>query len=107
MLIPLDKNPGMRPIGIGERIQGIIEQAVTSCLRSEIINTNGNLQLCIGIRSESETAVHTSFNMLENEENHGILQTGALNTFNSVNKAAILHTMNILFPIYIYIYIYI
>ena len=42
-LIPLDKNPGMRSIGIREVIRRIIGKAVTSCLRNDILNTNGNL----------------------------------------------------------------
>lgn len=50
-LIPLDKNPGLRPIGIGEVIRRIIGKVVMICLKNDIINTNGNLQLCAGIRS--------------------------------------------------------
>ena len=73
-LIPLDKNPGMRPIGIGEVMPIIIRKALTSCLRSDVINTNSNLQLYTGIRSECEIAVHASVDMFEDEKNHEIPQ---------------------------------
>ena len=49
-VMPLDKNPRLRPIGIGEGIRRITGKAVTSCLESDIINTNGNLQLRNEIR---------------------------------------------------------
>ena len=32
-LIPLDKNPGLRPIGIGETIRRILGKAVTNVLK--------------------------------------------------------------------------
>ena len=73
-MIPLDKCPGLRPIGIGEVIRRIIGRAVMSCLNNDIIQANGNLQLCTGIRSGCEIAVHASADMFEDEENHGILQ---------------------------------
>ena len=67
-LIPLDKNPGMGPKGIGEIIRRIIGEALPDCARSDIINTNGNLQLCTGIISGCEIAVHVSVDMFEDEE---------------------------------------
>ena len=36
-LIPLDKNPGLRPIGVGEVLRRIIGKAVTSTVKNEII----------------------------------------------------------------------
>ena len=73
-LTPLDKNPGLKPIRFVAGIRRIIEKVVTSCFRSDIINTNGNLQLGPGIRSGCEIAVHASIDMFEEEKNHGILK---------------------------------
>ena len=47
-LIPLDKNPGLRPIGIGEVLRRIIGKAVTSVLKTEMRDAAGGLQLCVG-----------------------------------------------------------
>lgn len=61
----------MRPIGIGEVTGRIIGTAATSCLRSNMINTNVNLQLRTRIKLECNTAAQASVDMFE--ENYGIL----------------------------------
>ena len=57
-LIPLDKNPGIRPIGIGEVLRRIIAKAVMRTFRSEIMDSVGCYQLCGGQRAGCEAAVH-------------------------------------------------
>ena len=47
-LIPLDKSPGIRPIGIGEVLRRIMGKAVSSTLRNDIKLSAGPLQLCAG-----------------------------------------------------------
>ena len=47
-LIPLDKNPGVRPIGVGEVLRRIIGKAILSVIKPEILSSAGNLQLCAG-----------------------------------------------------------
>ena len=46
--IPLDKNPGVRPIGIGEVIRSIIDRTITKCLKSELMVLGSNYQLYPG-----------------------------------------------------------
>ena len=58
-LIPLDKNPGIRPIGIGEVLRRNIAKAVTIHLRENIQLAGGSLQTCSGIPSGIEAAVHS------------------------------------------------
>ncbi len=53
-LIPLDKNPGVRPIGIGETPRRIIAKAVIRYLREDIQSAAGSLQLCAGQESGCE-----------------------------------------------------
>ena len=59
-LIPLDKNPGVRPIGIGETLRRIVGKAVTTILKSDIQAACGCLQTCTGIRSGIEAAIHAT-----------------------------------------------
>ena len=57
-LIPLDKSPGVRPIGIGEVLRRIVGKAIISVIRPDIINSAGFLQLCAGQKVGCEAAVH-------------------------------------------------
>jgi len=36
-LIPLDKNPGVRPIGIGETIRRIIRKSILQIVRNDVV----------------------------------------------------------------------
>ena len=47
-LVPLDKNPGMRPIGIGDGLRRIVGKVVTTLLKPEIVTAVGPLQLSAG-----------------------------------------------------------
>ena len=45
-LIPLDKNPGVRPIGIGDVLRRIISSATVSLLRPDLVAATAPLQTC-------------------------------------------------------------
>ena len=47
-LISLDKNPGVRPIGIGEVIRWILVCTVMRTFRRNILESAGDLQFCAG-----------------------------------------------------------
>ena len=47
-LIPLDKNPGVRRIGIGEILRRIIVIIITQCIKSDLKNLRKNFQHCLG-----------------------------------------------------------
>ena len=47
-LIPLDKNPGLRPIGIGETLRRIIGKTVARFLKQDVVDSVGSLQVCTG-----------------------------------------------------------
>ena len=57
-LLALDKNPGVRPIGIGEVACWIIAKAVLYTIGGDIQEAAGSIQLCTGQTSGSEAAVH-------------------------------------------------
>ena len=62
-LIPLDKCPGMIPIGVGEVPRRIIAKAVLRVIGRDI-EAAGSLQVCAGQEGGCEAAVHAMTPML-------------------------------------------
>jgi hypothetical protein len=92
-LIPLDKNPGVRPIGIGETIRRIIGKAILQVVRKDVVESAGSLQLCAGQPGGCEAAVHAANEIFKEEETDGVLLIDASNAFNSLNRQATLHNI--------------
>ncbi|XP_028416582.1 uncharacterized protein LOC114540659 [Dendronephthya gigantea] len=97
-LIPLDKNPGIRPIGIGEVLRRIVGKAILSVIKPDIISSAGNLQLCAGQASRCEAAVHAIRDIFEAQSTDAVLLVDADNAFNSLNRAVLLHNIRYLCP---------
>ena len=97
-LIPLDKNPGVRPIGVGEVLWRIIGKAILSVIKPEILSSAGNLQLCAGQAGGCEAAVHAMSDIFEEEETDALLLVDADNAFNSLNRRVLLHIIQYLCP---------
>ena len=58
-LVALDKNPGVRPIGIGEAARRIIAKAISiHVTRKDIQHAVGSLQLCTDQMAGVEAARH-------------------------------------------------
>ena len=72
-LIPLNKNPGIRPIGIGEIIRRIIGKAVGWVLKSDIQEAAGPLQVATGIQSGAEAAIHAMKELFDRDENDAVI----------------------------------
>ena len=97
-LIPLDKNPGLRPIGIGELLRRITGKAITSVLKNEMMSAAGTLQLCVGIESGVEANVHSMREIFAEDDTEGVIQVDANNAFNTFNRSVLLHNIWILCP---------
>ena len=91
-LIPLDKNPGLRPIEVGEVSRRI---AGSYCFSSEddVIKCTGTLQVCAGQEAGIEAAIYLMNMMYEDENTDVILLVDAINAFNSLNRQSSLHNM--------------
>ena len=91
-LIALDMCSGVRPIGIGEPSWKILGKTVALVTRSVLEEVCGVDQLCSGLRSGLEGAVHAIHELLIEHCNFGwgLLLVDATNVFNSVNRVAAL-----------------
>ena len=94
-LIALSKNPGVRPIGIGEIVRRVIAKAVLSVVKSDILDTVGLSQLCVGQVAGVEAAVHTVQSLFKRDDMEAALLVDASNAFNSLNRdTALLNIMS-------------
>ena len=97
-LIPLDKCPGIRPIGVGEVLPRITCKAILTVLKSHILNVTGYQQLCARLESGCEVAVHAVVDHFEEDTTHGFIQIDASDVLNLINRTLLLHNVKILYP---------
>ncbi len=97
-LIALDKNPGVRPIGIGELSRRIIAKAVLSVVGDDVQEVTGTRQLCGGQTSGIEAGVHSIRRAFEGNNAEAALLVDAANAFNSLNRAVALQNVRKLCP---------
>ncbi len=97
-LIALDKNPGVRPIGIGDTARRIIAKAVLTIISTDIQEATGCRQMCGGQISGIEAAVHAARSAFESTKAEAILLVDATNAFNALNRKVALQNMRRLCP---------
>ena len=98
-LIPVDKSPGLRPIGVGEVLRRIAGKVVMSVAKGDVQCSVGSLQVCAGQAGGCEAAIHAMRNVFEDEESDAILLIDAANAFNSMNRATMLENIKKICPI--------
>ena len=97
-MIPLNKCPGVRPIGIGEVPRRIIAKSVLSLFREDIQDAAGPLQVCAGQEGGCEAAIHAMRQFFSDDDIQGALLVDASNAFNSLNRQASLHNIRFICP---------
>ena len=63
--MPLEKNPGLQPIVVGEELCRIAGKVVMNLVKDDETKAVENLQLCGGKDAGCETAVHSMYAYLE------------------------------------------
>ena len=97
-VIPLDKNLGLRPIGVGEILRRITGKITVSVVKKEVISSTVSLQVCAGQEAGSEAAIHAMEKIFKEESTEAVLLVDAANAFNSINRKVFLHNISILCP---------
>ena len=88
----------MRPIGVGEVIRRIIRKCVTKGTKEDIVDAWGSLQLCAGLTSRGEAAIHAMHRKFEADDTDAVPLIDVSNALNLLNRAAALHNTRILCP---------
>ena len=97
-LIPLNKNPGVRPIAMGEVLRRIIGKAIGWTLYDDILNAAGPLQASAGLKGGAEAAIHAMKEIYQQDSTEGIILVDASNAFNSMNRQTALHNIQYICP---------
>ena len=97
-LIPLNKNPGVRPIGVGEVLRRIVGKMIAWSLTDEIQNAAGPLQVSSGLKGGAEAAIHAMRCIFEAVSTDAVILVDASNAFNSLNRQAALHNIQYTCP---------
>ena len=98
-LIPLNKNPGVRPVGVGEVLRGIARKSVMHIAKKDLKDAAGSLQVCMGQEAGSESTIHTIYDVYQQDETEAVLLVDIDNAFNSINRKAMLHKISITLPL--------
>ena len=97
-LIPLDKNPGLRPMEVGEILHRITRKVIVSVLKKKVASSAGPLQVCAGQEAGSEAAIHAMEKIFKEESTEAVLLVDEENAFNSINRKVFLQNISILCP---------
>jgi len=97
-LIPLDKNPGVRPIGVGEMLRRLVGKAVTRQFKDNITEAAGGLQMCAGQEGGCEAAIHAIKQAFDSDTSEAVLLVDANNAFNLLNREAALNNIKVSCP---------
>ena len=98
-LLPLNKNPGVRPIGIAEVCRRILGKAIMLVCKSDLVAAVCPSQLCVGLEAGCEAAFHSLKCCYEDTRTQGLLLVDASNAFNNLNRTTTLCNAHSICPI--------
>ena len=91
-LIPLDKNPGVQPIGIVEAMRRIIGKSIIYTIKPRIRESAGDLQPCAGQRPDCEVAIHAMSQIFTKEETNAFYSKVMLHNIQYICPALAVYT---------------
>ena len=97
-LIPLDKNPGVRPVDVWEVLRRIVVNCIGWVLKQDTQLAAGPLQTSSWLQSGAEVAVHSMWCTFEDDRTDAVIFVDARNAFNSLNHQGALHNIRVICP---------
>ena len=98
-LIPLNRNPGLRPIGVGEVLKRISRKVVMMISKQDVMKKTGSLQVCAEQEPGVEVATHAVHDIFKDHTTEAVLLIDAENTFNAINRKAMVHNISVIWSI--------
>ena len=89
---------GVRPIGIGEILHRIVAKAIVKSVNMDVVEATTPIQICSGVPSGVEAAVHAVRSVYDDPNTEGILLVDASNAFNSMNRNVALKNIQVTCP---------
>ena len=97
-LIPIDKNPGVRPIGVGEILRRIVRKVITAFRKNDVLLSSNPLEMSSGLAEGCEAAIHAMGDEFYQENTEAVLLVDAANAFNAINRKTMLHNVDVICP---------
>ena len=100
--MPLDKNPGVHPIGVGEVLYRIVGRAIMRIVRRDLHYAAGSSQLCVGQIGGYEAAVATCNDSeadISSSVDRVLVDAIYTNAFNELNRQVTLHNIEAICPV--------
>ena len=88
----------IRPIGIGETFRRIVGKTLSWVLKNDIQEAAGPLQVCEGVKSGAEAAIHFIREQFEMDAAEAVIMADASNAFNSLNRNVMIHNLQVICP---------
>ena len=94
-MIPLNKNPGLRPIVAGEVLRRISWKVVIMISKQDVMKAAGSLQVCVKQETGAEGAIHAVHDKFKDHTTEAVLIIDPENAFKAINRKAMLHNISI------------
>ena len=89
-LIPLNKNLGLRPIGVGEVLRRVMRKVVMSAFSEDVTTVSSD--------AHSEAAIHAMRIIFQHKNSDTLILIDATNAFNNLNREVLLHKIKFICP---------
>ena len=96
-LIPLNRNPGLRPIGVGKVLKRISGKVVMMISKQDVMKATGSLQVCA--EPGVEAATHAVHDIFKDHTTEAVLLIDAENAFSAINRKTMVHNISVIWPI--------
>ena len=94
-LIPLNKNPGVKPLGKDEISKRVVSKITNWVLKDLMQKAVGSLHTATGLKAGAEAAIHAMRTIFEEPSTEDVILVDANNAPNSLNRKVAFHNIQL------------